>query len=85
MSGLSARTSSCGGEAGRFLWAGGLDGACVVVVAIFFFFFDEGLARNLSRGPMTFASSSLAGGDDKTEESSESLMLWGREVAVEVG
>lgn len=34
---------------------------------------------------MTFASSSLAGGDDNTEESSESLMLWGWEVVVEVG
>lgn len=36
-------------------------------------------------GPMAFASSSLAGGDDNTEESSESLMLWGSNGVVEVG
>lgn len=34
---------------------------------------------------MTCASSSLAGGDDSTEDSSESLMLWAAVGVVEVG
>lgn len=84
MIGLSARTSSCGGEGERFLLTGGLGGGCAVVAAAIFFLADD-FCRNLSMGPMAFASSSLAGGDDNTEESSESLMLWGSNGVVEVG
>lgn len=75
MSGLSAGTNSCGGEAGRFL--GGGDGErCLKKVKIvplaFFFFWADGFSA-LTGTASTGISSSVEGGEEREE--SESTMF----------
>jgi hypothetical protein len=75
MSGLSAGTYSCGGEAGRFLRTG--EGDLLLkkdrMVPFFFLLFFCGVAFGGFAGATTSAiSSSVAGGDDRDESESMS-------------